>query len=182
METVARLAYVWWLLSAPDVMPPATVSPRVREDLRSLCVRLELLDHRDYPLTFASDEAFSQDIAVMRIRYTTLKHAPPIHDCMRFTTTAAATEAVVHGRRFREVYGFRQSLEPHKWWQYNEVLCESESASRVWELVRDAANENHHVTTRRSSLASLKFLLGSEDYYAGRLPPPIPVHRLRYLD
>ncbi len=50
--------------------------------------------------------------------------------------------------------------------------------ARVWDLLDDVIVQTHFPLERRlCSLTALRELLGDADYYAGRMPAPVPTYR-----
>jgi hypothetical protein len=66
--------------------------------------------------------------------------------------------------------------------QYEEVLEETRELFEVWNTLDDAQQGYYDEAFRRRKLARLRELLGPADYYAGRLPPPVPVWRFEEID
>jgi hypothetical protein len=48
--------------------------------------------------------------------------------------------------------------------------------------VRDARCDYYYVTVRRLALKRLRELVGDEAYYAGNLPPCVPIWRLQEMN
>lgn len=116
----------------------------------------------------------------------------PLADCGRFPDGAACQELEDFARGHLA------------WLDARRPLCLTESDEATWRQARTEAqwcfncwdwagaaqgNEGDRTTTdgrvagyRRFSLDKLRELLGDDDYFAGRMPPPVPLWRFRVLD
>jgi hypothetical protein len=61
-------------------------------------------------------------------------------------------------------------------------MQETEHLYQVWDTVRDARCDYYYVTVRRQALKKLRKMLGVDDYYFGKLPPPVPLWRFQEID
>lgn len=173
------------LLAAP-VDGPTTVTPelftRVGPAIQQLAIKAEVLDPREarYILTRAED--FAADLKLLRKRYHEYANAPPLHDCLRFPDRATACELIAFNRTYRQQMEARQALELVRWREFREAAQEADRLFYVWDAVRDARCDYYYVTVRRDALRKLRDTLGVDDYYAGKLPPHVPVWRFQRID
>lgn len=65
---------------------------------------------------------------------------------------------------------------PRGGWQL--WLCEARQCRLAWYVLDDAW---WYRSERGKHLLRLRELLGHDDYYVGRMPPPVPLHRFRHL-
>jgi hypothetical protein len=107
---------------------------------------------------------------------------PPLCDLHRLPPAPVAKDAIAFNRRCHRVLAARAETELHReqWW--TEVLSETDQLYYVWDALADAHNESQSVSFRRQSLGRLRELIGPEAYYAGRLPPSVPVWRFPRID
>ncbi len=57
------------------------------------------------------------------------------------------------------------------------TIQETDRLYQVWDKVRDARCDYYYVTVRRTALKDLRALIGDQAYYAGDLPPCVPLWR-----
>ena len=65
---------------------------------------------------------------------------------------------------------------------YANALRETKELYRIYDLVDDAFHENFCLFRKRKSLYTLRAILGEKDFYAGILPPPVPIWRFELFD
>lgn len=107
---------------------------------------------------------------------------PPLTDLDRFPCRDAVVNAWQLNVQYRDVLAFRQAMYPHRHWEYETVLEESRELFEVWDTLDDAQRWYYDEALRRRRLARLLELLGPADYYAGRLPPAVPVWRFEEIN
>jgi len=155
-----------------------TLGPAVQ----SLALRWELLDAREARYVLARPEDFAADLKLLQRRYRDLAHAPPLADALRFPDRATVSELLAFNRSYRQCMETRQAVEPVHGWEFGEAVAEADRLYQTWDLVRDARCDYYYVTVRRQALLKLRELIGEENYYAGRLPPHVPVWRLHSIN
>lgn len=105
-----------------------------------------------------------------------LDDRPPLEDVERFPPAWVIEEQLRINRLYREHLECRITVEQHQAWLIHTVMMETDRLYEVWDTLRWAAcyssSEN-----RRDMLSRLRELLGPADYYAGILPPVLPLHR-----
>lgn len=70
----------------------------------------------------------------------------------------------------------RANLHQQEWWR--QAAEEAGDASLAWGLLFDARNEaGLGVRERLDALGRLRGIVGFRAYYAGAMPPPVPVWR-----
>jgi hypothetical protein len=156
----------------------ATVGPAAQQ----LALKWEILDPREVRYVLARPEDFAADLKLLQRRYHELANAPPLADCQRFPDRATVSDLLAFNRTYRQQMDARQAVELVHWWDYHEAVREADQLYQVWDNVRDARCDYYYVTVRRHALQKLREEIGPEAYYAGRLPPHVPVWRFRHVD
>jgi hypothetical protein len=181
-----RLVAAMALLTAP---PDALQAPQgvesyvaLHEPLRDLALQWEILDPREAPFMLARPDEFPDDVTMLRRRFQDLADAPSVHDALRFPTRAVVTENLDFNRSYRRYLDMRQPVERARWWEYQSALEETDHLYSVWDTVRDARCECYYVHIRRRALKTLRDLIGDDAYYAGRLPPYVPLWRFQEIE
>jgi len=149
----------------------------VRLPLRSLAVEWEILDPREVRYILARPEDFAADVKLLRRRYQELALAPGVNDSLRFPERTTVNELLAFNRSYRQLLDVRQPLELVHGWELRMVLQETDRLYQVWDSVRDARCPYYYVTVRRQALKRLRDLIGDDSYYAGNLPPCVPLWR-----
>lgn len=173
------------LLSAsPDAGTTVTpeMFPRVAPAVQKLALKWEILDPREVRYILTRPEDLAGDLKLLQRRYQDLANAPPLHDGLRFPDRATVSELLAFNRTYRQQMETRQALELVRWNVYKEAVQETDRLYHIWDTVRDARCDYYYVTVRRHALKKLRDALGAEDYYAGKLPPHIPVWRFQRID
>lgn len=171
------------LLTTPpgvtEAPPPDDRWAEVRDGVRDLAIKWELLDPRETHYLLARREEFSVDMNLLRRRYQELKDAPRLADADRLPPKSLAEDVVKANRAFRSVINDRRAFELDRAEMLNAVLYETDQLYRVWDAVRDARCDFYYVTARRQALRKLRDVLGADAYTAVQLPPATPVWRTR---
>ncbi len=170
------------LVQSPDTIdgaPAPELFPVVRLPLQVLAVEWEILDPREVRYVLARQEDFTSDLNLLRRRNAELSDAPPSQDCARFPERTTVNEFLAFNRAYRQHLDVRQPGEPARWWELRTALQETDYLYQVWDTVRDARCEYYYVTVRRQALKKLREMLGEADYYAGQLPPYVPMWRFQ---
>jgi hypothetical protein len=167
------------LLTAPADAPEPAVNPdlylNLRPTLQQLAIQWEILDPREVRYVLTRSEDFSSDLKLLRRRYQELADAPPLCECYRFPDRATISDLLAFNRAYRQHLDSRQSVELVHWWELREAIQETDRLYQVWDTIRDARCDYYYVTVRRQALKRLRDTLGPEAYYAGSLPPHVPV-------
>jgi hypothetical protein len=174
------------LLTAPPGSPgpgnlPA-VFDAIQEPLQELAVGLEILDPREVRYILARREDFSGDLNLLRRRYRDLANAPASSDADRFPDHETINYLLTFNRSYRQQIDSRQPLELVHWWELRLAVQETERLYQIWDSVRDARCDFYYVTVRRLALKRLQEMIGEEAYYAGNLPPCVPLWRFQQPD
>jgi hypothetical protein len=145
--------------------------------LTTLAIQCQLLDARegDY---LKSTQDFASDLGLLQGRYQELRDAPPVGEVERFPTREVVNEMLTFNRNYREGLNCRLSIDAFHSEELKTIMEETDQLHRVYEAVRDARCDYYYVTYRRQALAQLRDLVGAEAFYAGRLPPNVPLWRI----
>jgi hypothetical protein len=160
----------------PDLFP--TIAPAVQQ----LALRWELLDPREVRSILARPEDFAADLKLLRRRCRQLANAPPLGDTLRFPDRAIVNDLLAFNRTYRQQMEDRQAVELVHCWELRDAVQEADRLYQVWDDVRIARCDYYFVTVRRHALNKLRETLGPEAYYAGRLPPHVPIWRFQRID
>ena len=179
-----------YLLAAALLTGPAdskiTVGPElfatVGPALQKLALRWEILDEREKRYVLTRPEDFTADLQLLQRRYHELANAPPVSDCRRFPDRTVVSELLAFNRAYRQHMEMRQAVELVHWWEFREAAQEADRLYQIWDNVRDARCDYYYVTVRRHALQKLRDTIGPEAYYAGTLPPHVPVWRFQRID
>jgi len=179
-----------YLIAAVLLAAPAdkdmTVGPElfgiVGPAVQKLAVQWEILDPREVRYVMARPEDFSADLKLLQRRYHDLANAPPVGDCSRFPDRSIVNDMLAFNRSYRQHMDARQAVELVHWWEYREAVQETDRLYQIWDNVRDARCDYYYVTVRRHALQKLREAIGPEAYYAGCLPPHVPVWRFQRID
>lgn len=174
------------LLTSPPETAETLATPTtyavVRPTLQTLAVQWEVLDPREVRYVLTRAEDFASDLKLLQRRYQDLQLAPPLHDSNRFPPRSVVSDMLAFNRAYRQHLENRQSVDLARWWDLREAIQETDRLYQVWDTVRDSRCEYYYVTVRRQSLKRLRETLGPQSYYAGSLPPHVPVWRFQPID
>ena len=174
------------LLTAPGGdLPADSLAPwfaALRGALTDVAVRAEVLDARETRYVLTRPEDFAADLNLLRRRARDLAGAPPADDARRFPAEAVIQELLLSNRAYRRHLDARRAVEHSLVWSLREVIQETDELHQIWDTLRQARSEHQHVTARRHALRKLRDLVGAEAYYAGALPPGVPVWRFERIE
>jgi hypothetical protein len=178
------------LLAAALLTAPADSEPNVTPDLfgtvapavQRLALKWEILDPLETRYVLTRPEDFVRDLKLLQRRYHELANAPPLHDASRFPDRATVSELLAFNRAYRQNMESRQAVELLHWAEFRQAVNEADRLYQIWDTVRDARCDYYYVTVRRHALQKLRDTLGAEEYYAGKLPPHVPVWRFNRAD
>jgi hypothetical protein len=180
MLSLDSLLAVLLLTASPEpaqLMEAPGMFAVVRFPLRNLAVEWVILDPREVRYILARPEDFPADVKLLRRRFQELVLAPGVEDSLRFPERTTVNELLAFNRSYRQLLDVRQPLELVHGWELRMVLQETDRLYQVWDSVRDARCPYYYVTVRRQALKRLRELIGEESYYAGNLPPCVPLWR-----
>jgi hypothetical protein len=174
------------LLTAPEesaaLKQPPPLYDALRPALQELAIRWEIMDPREKRYVLARPEDFQADLKLLCRRYRRLLDAPRLADCYRFPDRATINDLLAFNRTYRQFLTARQPVDLVHAEELREALNETDQLYQVWDAVRDARCNYYYVTVRRQALQQLRTLIGERAYYAGILPPHVPLWRFPEID
>lgn len=162
----------------PDPLPHPDDWEALSAALIAKSVELDLVDKGEIWHPFTDKDNWEFDLNGVRRRYQELKDAPPLSDAKWWPS-----QKELHGpRSFNLTYQFnlrqiRPTLSPYMEPVWVETMAETKALYALWDACDDAKIEHYSPRYRRLALKKLKDALSTEDYYAGRLPFYVPIHR-----
>ena len=180
-----ELFLAFMLLTTPPGLleaPPSEDNwPAMREAMQKTAIDLEILDKRESAYLFAKRAEFSDDVNILRRRYTELADAPKVCESYRLPDRNVVNDLIQFNRGYRKHLTDKQSLERDRSEQYDVAVMETDRLYKVWDAVRDARCDFYYVTVRRAALKKLKSAIGEEAFLMGQLPPNVPTWRYNEL-
>jgi hypothetical protein len=177
MFTIGILAFA--MLTAPPSAPAPVIDaaawPAFRAALRDQAIRCEILDPREERLSRL--DQLGTDLATLRKRHRDLRDAPPLSDALRFPNRHQVSEMLRFNRDYRRHLKERQIVDLDRGSLFRDALRETDELYHVWDLVREATCEIYYIPVRRQALKDLRALVGPAAYFAGDLPPHVPLWR-----
>lgn len=154
------------------------------ECLKDVSLMLELMDEREttHVLINEDDRAPIYDVEMMRRRYKSLSLAPSVVESERFPDRDAINKFIVLNRQYKNDLEERLKIDLLNRDQIEMVIGECERLYNILDYARDTKSNYYYITVRRMSLQTLRELIGDEAFYSGRLPPPIPLESLRWMN
>lgn len=111
---------------------------------------------------------------------------PPLSDLARFPSIDVVEYELKCNRLYHDYILSRRAVEHRHWWVMHEVVVETNQLHTAWDTLWRAQLHGHsHIgrgNKQRDGLARLRELLGPERYYAGEMPPAIPIHRFNQIN
>jgi hypothetical protein len=168
------------LTAAPDVpaAPEALAwAEACRAPLLALALDAQLLDAREEMNHFTRAQDAASDLKALQSRFRDFAFAPLLEESRRFPDRQTVNGFLAFNRAYRLDLLTRLEVDPVHAGHLRDALQETDELHHVWNVLREAQSD-YYVTARRQTLLMLRDLLGYEAFYAGRLPPYVPVWRL----
>lgn len=166
-----------WIKDAPSnrSTPPMWVCKTLQQE----AISLEILDRREVINILAKPGEFVNDLNILRRRYADLKDAPPLIVSSQYPDKDFCRNLLAFNREYLAFLNNTRWLAPSSLWEdYREAEAETNLLYTIWDAVRDSKCDFYYITARRSALKKLRDeYLGPGAFYAGWLPPPVPVWR-----
>jgi hypothetical protein len=154
--------------------------PPVAECIRNIAVDWEILDPRETKYVLFPN--FAQDLKMIQKRYEKLYDAPFVIDCERFPDRSFAYDARAFNRLYKIQIEFKLQVSVYQNREYwRQTLKETDYLYNVWDKVQDSHCQYYYVTVRREALKDLRNMIGEDAYYAGELPPYVPIWRFQNI-
>jgi hypothetical protein len=164
------------LLGPKDIPVDPAIVTAVRPQLVALAISAEILDPREK--TSITGLGASADLAYLQGRWHDFLDVPKLGMCEFFPERKQVTEWLAFNRTMRADLVHWRSMGGVYDDEFIQAISETDRLYQVWDTVRDARCEFYYVTVRRQALQLLRELIGDEAFYAGRMPPPVPVRHL----
>lgn len=185
-----ELAYTY-LLAASMIMSPEPVEFQKTHfglipAITAVSLDLELIDPKEAPWLLAigdnAPDSFKWGLARSRERWADLKDAPRVSEGWVFPPQNDLAERMSFNRRYREHIDIQIYVKPHKADEFREILVE---VDRLYYILDDACETQFsyfYVNAKRAALKRLKEKIGPAMFYAGELPPAVPVWRFQRIE
>jgi NTP pyrophosphatase (non-canonical NTP hydrolase) len=155
-------------------------SLELRQALSQLSLDLELMDPREQAWEFVSDDSFESDVNIIRNRWVDLQDAPFISDAQMFPDREVLNKLLSFNRDFRSQMSLRQdAVWIFKAEEIQEIIEETDKLYYLIDNMLDVKDDCYYLSYRRAALKTLKEELGDEAYYAGAVPPHVPIWRFQ---
>ncbi len=169
------------------IAPPGTPEPPIpanqwlamQSAIHQVAIEWQIMDEREKRHLVVRPNDFLDDLELLRRRYQELLDAPMLSDCGRFPNRSDITQSLTFNRKFAQHLENQRSLQRDRSGLYERALSDTKHLYQVYDAVRDAQCDFYYVTVRRAALKKLRELVGREAYYAGQLPPAVPVWHFR---
>ena len=159
------------LLSLPIEVPvPRNVPEPVWDTLKRVSLAIEIVGPHE---RWRSD--FQAEFSYVHTHWRELAEAPPLADSYRFPPAYVAAEYCRFNTTYQEYLRSRRWLFHHHQDAYSLCLKESKYLALIWTAVYGSVDRSSSFVSQRRYLTRLRELLGLEAYYAGDLPPPVPL-------
>ena len=116
-----------------------------------------------------------------------LDNRPPVEDKDRFPSSEIASEAIELNAKYRTWLEANRPLDDHTG-MWLKAMTEADALWEIWQSVAnlhsvtDESGNEYLLEELRNRLEELRDVMGEEAYYAGRLPPPVPIWRFQRVD
>ncbi|MBI3618445.1 hypothetical protein HY213_00230 [Candidatus Peregrinibacteria bacterium] len=129
-----------------------------------------------------SPETFVSDLRELRDRYRELANAPPIEDIVRFPDKKTCERLMGLNRIYRGRIAHLTLLNLAKLNDIQDALKETDGLHKIWNLAHSLQCTGFSIPFYRRTLKKLRELLGDEAYYAGTMPPALPLWRFQWIE
>lgn len=105
-----------------------------------------------------------------------LDDRPPVGDLNLFPPVAICKEMIVAAEVYRCHVELRKHFPSWQYWEWHAVAAEAKWCHDAWDWLHWA----HTVPgtgSKRHALGRLRDLIGPDAYYAGQMPPCVPIWR-----
>ncbi len=166
------------LLLPPSSHPIILKSDFVAKQVFKLAVERELADPREISQFFQNPDEYASDVGVLQIRYQSLKNAPTLWYSGVFPQDICMIDQQKSmNKEYDRFIDSQTDFLKISWVRNNKIKQENLRLYEIYDTLRDAKCAYYYVHVRRTALMKLREALGYEDFYEGRLPPPVPLWR-----
>lgn len=141
-----------------------------RPHILCLSLKNETLDDREKNVVLVQD--LLGDLDMLRGRYRQFRSSPLLEDEHRFPDKKFIAESLAINRAIRCKLTSRLAMDLVHVEEIRERIYDIDLRYQIWDAVRDGRQDFYYITVRRDSLLLLRNLIGSENFYSGRLPSP----------
>jgi hypothetical protein len=165
------------ILSPVDPPVPQHVPPALWEPLKRIALRLEIVGAHERWI-----DDYRSELGYVRRHWRELAQAPSLLDAQALPEALVVKECRNFNRCFERMLEARSQVVLYRQEAMREMLCETHRLGEIWALLETATSANQSWVCRRRSLLQLRQGLGPEAYYAGRLPPSVPLWRFQAIE
>jgi hypothetical protein len=167
------------LLSPVEVPTPKKVPEPLWNAAKRLALCIEIVGPHE---RWRDD--FQAEMRYVRRHWRELNdvNTPSWYDCHRFPPASVAADHCCWNLAYQEYVKNRRWICRHQWDELTTSLEESRHLYQIWKTVQEATDMHSSWVHQRRALCKLRYLLGPEDYYVSRLPPPVPLWRFAQND
>jgi hypothetical protein len=168
--------------SVPLPQEPGPAYGFLAPALRDLAVHLEIMDPKESDFLLAHPEDFAEHVRQLQDRYRELRDAPPVSEAARLPARDVVNDLLNFNRAFYQELTERLEVDTVHSNELEAARSETTHLYRIWDAVRDARCEHYYVNVRRQALMQLRDMIGQPAFYAGQLPPYVPLWRFPVVD
>ena len=170
----------WLALTMPTAPPDEwSQDPLFRLQVIQMAVAEEIIDPLWAKNWFNYPSAYSSDLLLLRTRWRESRDWPRLHEVKRYPPHLICQDQERFASQLKGWMIQRSLLEAqHESPQVLAFLEEMRIYQMVWDQAEQATNPSRGILERRRALGRLREMLGEELYWAGYLPPPVPIHYL----
>lgn len=150
--------------------------------LQFAAIGLEVMDVRETEHIFRRGYFTVCDLRVMRDRYERLADAPRSHDSNMFLNAALLNELLASNRTYYQQQEAQLQVEVLHKASFVASMEEADELYRILFYAKSACDRDYNISTRRQALKDLREKIGYRDFYAGVLPPHLPIWRFQSID
>jgi hypothetical protein len=167
------------LMGSPGEPDPKLTS---LDAMRDVCTSWQLMDPRECSFVLTRTDEWKVDLKMLRKRYDDLHDAPPFEDHVRFPDKDLITDLQSFNKQYRAYVEIYAAIDPRCAYDCQQIIEETDRLYEIWDKVRDASMPAYYLTVRRGALKDLRTMIGDKNYYAGNLPPCVPIWRFNHVD
>lgn len=127
-------------------------------------------------------EGYIANCRILRERYEDLHNVPLAVDSYRFPPYSEVNELLLFNNEYTLHLKTQQIININRRDEYDVLIKESMRLESIWRAVSESRQEWQSNWQRRYNLKFVLDAIGPADYYAGKLPPHVPVWRFSNLD
>lgn len=161
------------VLHGPEDDEVLVVEPRLASALRTVAVRLEVMDPREARY-YGFGVAPGVEVNMLRARVLALKDAPSIGAAERLPSVVTIQEGLEFARGYRDFLLDRAAWEADRESLLVAAAAEQQSLIDFWNDAQMAKSEVYYLSARRAALGRVRDRMGSDRFAAGQWPDFVP--------